>query len=122
MMRGRSISLAVLLFCLHEAFSFVVSPAAKVFEPSLSVKNVGLDTNRLRGGSTTVDEMKIEALRSIGASLRRGGHGTARRKFQKVRKQSSKADEAKFQASISHEYRIRSNVPSHQYTAILELR
>ena len=46
-----------------------------------------------------MDEMKIESLRAIGASLRRGGHGTARRKFQKVRKQSSKADEAKFQVS-----------------------
>jgi hypothetical protein len=57
--------------------------------------------HHLRGGATAVDEMKIEALRAIGESLRRGGHGTARRKFKKIRKQSSKADEAKFQVLIN---------------------
>jgi hypothetical protein len=83
----------------HQALCFIASPASTCLNPglSLTLKHPAIDANRLRGGSTTLDEMKIEALRAIGESLRRGGHGTARRKFKKIRKQSSKADEAKFQ-------------------------
>ena len=47
-----------------------------------------------------VDELKIEALRKLGASLRIGGRGTARRKFKAVRKQRSKMDDVKFQNAL----------------------
>ena len=46
-----------------------------------------------------VDELKIEALRKLGQSLRLGGPGTARRKFKAVRK-AGKMDEVKFQNAL----------------------
>lgn len=47
-----------------------------------------------------VDELKIEALRKLGASLRVGGRGTARRKFKVVRKKTGKQDDVKFQNAL----------------------
>ena len=47
-----------------------------------------------------VDMLKLEALRKLGASLRLGGRGTARRKFKVVRKKGSKMDDGKIQNSL----------------------
>jgi len=47
-----------------------------------------------------VDELKLEALRKLGASLRIGGRGTARRKFKAVRKKRGKMDDVKFQNAL----------------------
>ena len=47
-----------------------------------------------------VDMLKLEALRKLGASLRLGGRGTARRKFKVVRKNGSKMDDGKIQNSL----------------------
>jgi len=44
--------------------------------------------------------MKVEALRRLGASLRIGGPGTARRKFKVVRKRAGKAEDVKFQNTL----------------------
>ena len=46
-----------------------------------------------------VDELKLEALRKLGRSLRLGGPGTARRKFKAVRK-AGKTDDLKYQNSL----------------------
>ena len=46
-----------------------------------------------------VDELKLEALRKLGQSLRMGGPGTARRKFKVVRKKA-KVDDVKFQNAV----------------------
>jgi hypothetical protein len=99
MLKTNMLTWFVVVVGAHQALCFIASPANSCLNNGLSLmsKNQAIDAHRLRGGSTTVDEMKIEALRAIGESLRRGGHGTARRKFKKIRKQSSKADEAKFQ-------------------------
>ena len=45
-----------------------------------------------------VDELKLEALRKLGRSLRLGGPGTARRKYKAVRK-AGKTDDLKYQNS-----------------------
>ena len=47
-----------------------------------------------------VDELKLEALRKLGQSLRLGGRGTARRKFKSVRKGTSKMDDVKSQNAL----------------------
>ena len=102
MAKQKHLYTVVLAICLHQALSFVIPQPIICNELSraFNAHDTIVNNNRLRGGSTTVDELKVEALRVIGAGLRRGGHGTARRKFQKVRKQSSKADEAKFQVNL----------------------
>ena len=46
-----------------------------------------------------VDELKLEALRKLGQSLRLGGRGTARRKFKVVRK-AGKMDDVKYQNAL----------------------
>ncbi|KAJ1488894.1 hypothetical protein T484DRAFT_1886680 [Baffinella frigidus] len=48
-----------------------------------------------------VDELKMEAMRRLGASLRIGGSGTARRKFKNVRTgKADKVDDTKFQNTL----------------------
>jgi nascent polypeptide-associated complex subunit beta len=47
-----------------------------------------------------IDELKLESLRKLGASLRVGGRGTARRKFKVVRKKTGKQDDVKFQNAL----------------------
>lgn len=57
--------------------------------------NIGADALVLE-----VDELKLEALRKLGQSLRIGGRGTARRKFKSVRKGAGKMDDVKFQNAL----------------------
>ena len=73
-------------------------------------KAVGTDARKDGGGASgekgedklvlQVDELKLEALRKLGQSLRLGGRGTARRKFKSVRKGTSKMDDVKSQNAL----------------------
>jgi len=78
------------------------SAAASAVEHKLNVGDEAVE-NADEGENKIVlqvDELKIEALRKLGASLRIGGRGTARRKFKAVRKKRSKMDDVKFQNAL----------------------
>ena len=79
--------------------------AAAGVEVPLNGNDVGTGAAANVGGEEqtmvlNVDVLKLEALRKLGASLRIGGEGTARRKFKAVRKKGGKMDDVKFQNAL----------------------